>query len=185
MQGVEAGGHVRGALPLAEILSQVVGSVSVPIAASGGIASARDVASAMALGAHGVHCGTVFLATPESYAHDFHKHRIVDAEGDETVHTDLFAINWPAKSPVRVLRNSVTDAVGDNLWGHHPDKLPRQVVGEDAGQAIYKFATHSPLRSTTGDLEKMPAFAGQGVGQVTAIKPAAQVITDLLADIVS
>jgi len=180
VQGVEAGGHVRGRTPLAQLLPQVATSLTVPIAASGGIACAKDVEMAMSLGAHGVHCGTVFLATPESYAHEFHKCRIIDARIDETVHTDLFAINWPPNSPVRVLRNSLTDAASKRLWGHIPDELPRVVIGEDAGRPIYRFNTHSPLRTTTGDLEQMPAYAGQGVGRVTAIRPAAQVIADLV-----
>jgi nitronate monooxygenase len=182
VQGVEAGGHVRGKLPLSVLLPDVAAAVKRPIAASGGIVSGADMVAAMALGAHGVHCGTVFLATPESFAHDYHKQRILEAKSGDTVHTDLFAINWPPNSPVRVLRNSLTDAAGDKLWGYHPDKLPRDVIGEDVGRPIYKFSTDSPLRSTTGDFEKMSLFAGEGAGRVAAIRPAAQVIVDMLAE---
>ena len=52
---------------------------------------------------------SAFLASTESFAHDYHKQRLIAAKAGETVHTDLFAINWPPNSPVRVLRNSVTD----------------------------------------------------------------------------
>jgi nitronate monooxygenase len=180
VQGVEAGGHVHGKLPLSVLLPEVAATVKLPLAASGGIVTGADMIAAMALGADGVHCGTVFLPTPESFAHEFHKRRILEAKSGDTVHTDLFAINWPPNSPVRVLRNSLTEAAGDKLWGHHPDQLPREPIGEDAGQPILKFSTHSALRSTTGDIEKMPAFAGEGVGRITKMKPAAQVIGDMM-----
>lgn len=181
-QGVEAGGHVRGRLPLSVLLPEVVAAVKLPVAASGGIVNGADLAAALALGAHGVHCGTAFLATPESFAHDYHKQRILDAKSGDTVHTDLFAINWPPNSPVRVLKNSVTEAAGDKLWGYDPDKLPREVIGEEEGRPVHKFDTNSPLRNMTGDFEKMALYAGEGVGRVTAIRPAAQVIERMLAE---
>jgi nitronate monooxygenase len=185
VQGVEAGGHVRGSLPLAELLPAVAKAVNVPIAASGGIVDGVGLAASLAMGAHGVHCGTVFLATPESFAHDYHKQRIVEAGPEDTVHTDLFAINWPPHSPVRVLKNSVTAAAGDKLWGYLPDKLPREEIGRDDGRPIWKFSTDSPLRSTTGDFEKMSLFAGRGAGAVSAIRPADEVIASMMEGAVS
>ena len=182
VQGVEAGGHVRARLPLSVLLPQVAGRLQVPVAASGGIVDGRGLATAFALGAVGVHCGTVFLASRESFAHDYHKKRIVDASPGDTVLTDLFAINWPPSSPVRVLKNSVTEAAGGRLWGYHPDDLPREVIGHDDGRPLYKFSTDSPLRSTTGDLEKMSLFAGEGAGQVAAIRPAAEIIAAMMRE---
>lgn len=182
VQGVEAGGHVRGHLPLSVLLPQVVDNVDLPIAASGGITTGRDLAAALALGAHGVHCGTVFLASPESFAHDYHKQRIVAAKPGDTVHTDLFAINWPPHSPVRVLKNSVTEAAGDKLWGYHPDDLPRQVIGEEEGRPVHKFDTNSPLRNMTGDFEKFALYAGEGAAQVTAVRPAEAIIEIMMTE---
>jgi nitronate monooxygenase len=185
VQGVEAGGHVRGHLPLSVLLPQIVDVVTLPIAASGGIATGRDVAAALALGADGVHCGTVFLASPESFAHDYHKQRIVTAQAGDTVHTDLFAINWPPHSPVRVLKNSVTEGAGGKYWGYHPDELPREVIGEEEGRPVHKFDTNSPLRNMTGDFEKFALYAGEGVGQITAIRPAATIIETMMADAIA
>ena len=182
VQGVEAGGHVRARLPLSVLLPQVADRLQVPVAASGGIVDGRGLAAAFALGADGVHCGTVFLASRESFAHDYHKKRIVDASPGDTVLTDLFAINWPPSSPVRVLKNSVTEAAGSRLWGYHPDNLPREVIGHDDGRPLYKFSTDSPLRSTTGDLEKMSLFAGEGAGQVADIRPAAEIIAAMMRE---
>jgi nitronate monooxygenase len=181
LQGVEAGGHVRAKLPLNVLLSQVVGKLRIPLVASGGIADGRGLAAALALGADGVQCGTAFLASTESFAHDYHKQRLIAAKAGETVHTDLFAINWPPNSPVRVLRNSVTDAA-KTLWGHHPDALPRVVIGDEEGRPLYKFGTDSPLRSTTGDFEQMALYAGEGAALVSAVRPAAEIIAAMMRD---
>lgn len=181
-QGVEAGGHVRGRLPMAVLLAQLVGKIKVPIVASGGLTSGRDLAAALALGADGVHCGTVFLASGESFAHDYHKQRLVAAQPGDTVWTDLFAINWPPHAPVRVLKNSVTAAAGDKLWGYLPDELPREPIGEEEGRVLYKFGTDSPLRNMTGDFEKFALYAGEGAGAISAIRPAAAIIDEMMAE---
>jgi nitronate monooxygenase len=89
-QGVEAGGHVRGTTPLKRLLSEVIASSDVPVLASGGIVDGRDVADALSSGADGVVIGTAFLASPESFAHDYHKERIVTARSQETLVTDMF-----------------------------------------------------------------------------------------------
>ncbi|MFA5910663.1 MAG: nitronate monooxygenase [Vicinamibacterales bacterium] len=182
VQGVEAGGHVRGRLPLSVLLPQVVDTLAVPIVASGGIADGRGLAAALESGAHGVQCGTIFLASPESFAHDYHKQRIVAAGPGDTVHTDLFAIGWPPHAPVRVLKNSVTAAAGDTLWGNHPDQLPRDVIGDDEGRPVYRCGTDSPLRSTTGDFEQMCLYAGNSSAHVTGIHPAAAIIDAMMRD---
>jgi len=181
-QGVEAGGHVRSRLPLSALLPEVAASVKVPVAASGGIADGRGLVVALAQGAAGIHCGTAFLATPESFAHDYHKRRLLEAKSGDTVHTDLFVINWPKGSPVRVLKNSLTEAAGDKLWGHDPALMKREVIGEEAGSPVHKYDTNSPLRNMTGDFEKMALYAGEGVGSVTEIRPAAAVIERIMTE---
>ncbi len=141
-----------------------------------------DLVAALAQGAAGIHCGTAFLATPESFAHDYHKKRLVEAKSGDTIHTDLFAINWPKNSPVRVLKNSLTEAAGEKLWGYDPVQLPREVIGEEEGSPVHKFDTNSPLRNMTGDFEKMALYAGEGVGRVTGIRPAAEVIERIMRE---
>ena len=181
LQGVEAGGHVRARLPLNVLLSQVAGKLRIPIVASGGIADGRGLVAAIALGADGVQCGTAFLASAESFAHDYHKQRLIAAKAGDTVHTDLFAINWPPNSPVRVLRNSVTEEA-QTLWGHHPDRLPRVVIGDEDGRPLYQYGTDSPLRSTKGDFEKMALYAGEGAALVSAVRPAADIIAGMMRE---
>jgi nitronate monooxygenase len=167
------------------LVPEVADAVKVPIAASGGIVDGRGLAGALSLGAHGVHCGTAFLASTESFAHDYHKQRLVQAAPGDTVHTDLFVINWPKGAPVRVLKNSVTAAAGDKLWGHDPDQMPREVIAHDDGVPFHRYDTNSPLRRTTGDLEAMALYAGDGVARVKAVRPAAEVIESMMREAVA
>jgi nitronate monooxygenase len=185
VQGVEAGGHVRGQRGLSVLLPEVAEAVKIPIAASGGIVDGKGLAAALSLGAHGVHCGTVFLASPESFAHDYHKQRVIAAKAGDTVHTDLYAINWPPNSPVRVLRNSVIEAAGDKLWGYHPDELPREEIAKEDGAPVLRYSTASPLRNTTGDLEAMALYAGDGAARVNAIRPAAEIVEAMMTEAIA
>jgi nitronate monooxygenase len=59
------------------LLPEVLSSSSVPVLAAGGMVDGRDLANALRLGAQGVVIGTAFLASPESFAHDYHKQRIL------------------------------------------------------------------------------------------------------------
>lgn len=163
-QGCEAGGHVRGEKPLDLLLPEVVAVARIPVLAAGGIADGVGLAAVLSLGAQGAVIGTAFLATRESFAHDYHKGRIVEAHADDTVLTDAFHINWPIGAPVRVLVNTVTHGErGD------PFSSARTVIGEEEGRPIYLFSTDSPLRSMTGDFEAMALYAGRGVGRVNAV----------------
>jgi nitronate monooxygenase len=161
-QGVEAGGHVRGTTPLLELLPALVGAVPVPVLAAGGIVDGVDVAAALALGAQGAVLGTAMIATPESFAHDVHKERLLAAGDDATVLTDAFHINWPKGARVRVLDGPVTQGQRGDPWGEE-----RHVIGWEAGRPVYLFSTDSPLKSMTGAFEEMPLYAGMGVGRVT------------------
>lgn len=177
-QGVEAGGHVHGRTSLLSLLPDVVGAVSVPVLAAGGITSGGGLVAALALGGHGVMCGTAFLVAEESFAHETHKRRVVEAGPEETLYTDLFAVNWPPSSPVRVLPNLLTERHEDHLLGNRPDDLPGEVapVATTDGQPILRFSTDSPLRSTEGALDELALFAGQGAGMIGRVEPAATIL---------
>lgn len=181
-QGLEAGGHVRGGVTSLVLLPQVARAVSVPVIGSGGFASGAGLVAALALGAQGIHCGTAFLATEESFAHDLHKRRVVEAGPEATVHTDAYAINWPKGSPVRVLANAMTETLGGNLFGHDPDAIPREQVAEEEGRPIYLWSTDSPLRSMTGDLDRLALFAGQVAGQLESVRPAADLVASIMRE---
>jgi nitronate monooxygenase len=167
-QGLEAGGHVRGVTARDVLLRDVVAAVERPVLAAGGVTDGRDLAAVLRLGAQGGVVGTAFLATEESFAHGYHKRRIVESSG-ATVHTDAFHINWPEGAYVRVLPNSVTQGErGD------PHATGRQVIGADGQRPIYLFSTDSPLRSMTGDFEAMALYAGIGAGRIQDVPTAAE-----------
>lgn len=172
-QGIEAGGHVHGRSAGFELARSVRAASSLPVAVAGGISTGQDLAAALRAGLDGVQCGTAFLATDESFAHDYHKTRVTNATGDDTILTDAFVLNWPKGAAVRVIANSVTETLQGRYFGHDPATLPREAIAWDDTQPRLRFSTDSPLRTTTGDLEAMALFAGQGAGTITDILPAA------------
>lgn len=181
-QGVEAGGHVHGVVSSLVLLPQVVDAVSVPVVASGGFATGRSLVAALAMGAQGIHCGTAFLATAESFAHDYHKTRVVAARSDDTVYTDAFAINWPPHAPVRVIANSLVAELDGNLLGHLPDGIDREAIASEEGKPILRYSTDSPLRTTEGALEQLALFAGQVTGAIDSVPSAGERIRSIVAE---
>ncbi len=180
-QGFEAGGHVHGNTTSLALLPRVANAVDVPVVASGGFATGESLVAAWALGASGIQCGTALLATKESFAHDYHKERVVEAREEDTVHTEIFGVNWPPHSPVRVLENSVTRAETDPT----PETrglLEAEAIATDAGRPILRTSTDSPLRTTSGDLEALALFAGQCAGQIEDLPSVAQRIETIVAE---
>lgn len=174
-QGREAGGHVRGVRPLRDLLPEVCAAINIPVLAAGGMATGGDLVTAMALGAAGIVLGTALMATEESFAHPYHKQRLLAADAADTVLTSSFHINWPPNAPVRVLKSDVTSgARGDP---HAPE---RTVIGDEEGRPIYLFSTDSPLRSMTGDFESMALYAGTGIGRIHDIGSAAARLQTIL-----
>ncbi|WP_024538666.1 NAD(P)H-dependent flavin oxidoreductase [Comamonas badia] len=174
-QGVEAGGHVWGRQPLVSLLDEVLGCVSIPVAAAGGLADGHDVGRVLAQGAQAAVLGTALMATTESFAHGVHKERLVSGKASDTLLTEDFHINWPPHAAVRVLPNAVTRGERGDPFTSAP-----QVIGEEEGRPIYLFSTDSPLRSMTGALETMALYAGKGIDRITAIVPAAERLQGIL-----
>ena len=175
-QGSEAGGHVRGITPLRTLLPDVIASSSVPVLAAGGLVDGRDLVDALRLGAQGIVIGTAFLASPESFAHEHHKQRVIEGKAKETVLTDIFHINWPRGARVRVLQNSVTRGERGDPFGSS------QVIGDEDGRPIYLFSTDSPLRSMTGDFEGMALYAGEGIDKVDLVMPAGKRVAAIISE---
>jgi NAD(P)H-dependent flavin oxidoreductase YrpB (nitropropane dioxygenase family) len=172
-QGVEAGGHVRGAMALLPLLAAVLDAVSVPVVAAGGIATARSMAAALAAGADAVRVGTRFLATPESGAHPDYVAALLAADDAATVLTTKFSIGWP-DAPHRVLRSALDAA----------ESFEHDVVGTytSGGKslALPRLAARAPSREVSGTVAAMALYAGQGVGQVSTIAPARHVVAELV-----
>ncbi len=171
-QGYEAGGHNGWFLPrngsdvagTMALVPRVVDAVDVPVIAAGGIADGRGIAAAFMLGAAGVQIGTAFLATPECRSHAVHKDAVINATGDETMHTTAFS-----GRAARTLTNDYARDMADVTdWPDFP---------------LMNAAT-APIRAATakdGSGDAFALWAGQGVGLARA-ETTAEVIERLVAE---
>ncbi|XP_049936174.1 uncharacterized protein LOC116262921 [Nymphaea colorata] len=186
-QGVEAGGHIIGTVGLIALLPRVVdlvGDRDVTVVAAGSIADARGYVAALALGAKGICMGTRFVATKEAYAHDFYKHQLLQYTEADTDRTDLYSrATWRAY--VRCLNTPF-----HNQWRNAPETVENDdsqpIIGYsiiNGGEAVLRrFNGNTPNPTTAGELENMVYYAGQGVGLITEILSAADVISTFVED---
>lgn len=183
VQGREAGGHVIGQDGLISLLPRVVdlvGDRDIPVIAAGGIVDERGYVAALALGAQGICLGTRFVATEESYAHPIYKRKLLEL--DETEYTNVFGrARWPG-APQRVLE---TPFFKD--WKSlpaHESEINQPLIGHSTingmEKDIRRFSGTVPNRTTTGDIESMVLYAGEGVGLIKEILPAAEVVQRLV-----
>lgn len=171
-QGVEAGGH-RGMFletniatqsGLFALLPQVADAVSVPVIAAGGIADARGIVAAFALGACGVQMGTAYLLCPEANVSPLHRRALEQAGDHETAMTNLFT-----GRPARGILNRYLQESGPM---------------SDAAPAFPHAATLvAPLRAASekaGSADYMQLWAGQAAGLAKSM-PADQLTRQLAA----
>ena len=170
-QGTEGGGH-GGSVSTFPLVPAIVDAVGhkVPVVAAGGIADGRGLAAALALGAGAVLMGTRFYASTEAAAPAAAKARIVAASGDQTTRGILFDIVrrnvWPAPFTGRVL---VNDHV--RRWqGRERDLM--QHVDEEAER--FNQAREREDYDTAG------VIAGESSGLITDIKPAGEIVEDVM-----
>jgi nitronate monooxygenase len=171
VQGVEAGGHVQSVVGLLPLLAEVRRVVSLPLLAAGGIADPGSARAVLAAGASAVVMGTRFVASEECNAHPRYKARLLEAEGQDTVLTDLFDVGW--RAPHRVLRNSTYErweAAGRPRPGERPGER------EEVAPGTPRYAINLPLSGIDGDVEAMAMYSGQGVGAIDAVEPAAAIV---------
>lgn len=176
-QGVEAGGHVRGTIALLPLLDAVLNATpDVPVVAAGGIGTAAAVKAVLAAGADAARVGTRFVAAQEADTHPEYADALIDAGPDDTVLTTAFGVMWP-DAPHRVLKSCVEAAEA-----FHGDSVGELSLG-DTRMPLPKFAVSCPGRTTTGTISAMALYAGQSVGAVTKIQPAAEIVAELTADL--
>ena len=192
-QGVEAGGHVRGTLPLFELLEQVIAAVRLPVLAAGAIVDAAGVAAVLDAGAVATVVGTRFLASAECRAHAEYKARCVAA--DSTVLTELFGLGWPG-APHRVIPNAATerwlrDDPRGPAWIRASNRLTRalaaRVPASVQERALAGQRPSMPLLSPqpptddgpAGLVDAGPLYAGTGVSAIRDVRPAAELVREL------
>ena len=175
-QGIEAGGHrgmflessVSTQLGLFALLPQVRDAVSVPVIAAGGIADARGVVAALALGASGVQLGTAYLFSPEANVSPLYRRALAQAADSGTVLTNLFS-----GRPARGILNRYLQESGP--------------ISDAAPAFPYAATFVAPLRVASeraGSLDYMQLWAGQAAGLAKSM-PADQFTRMLAADVLS
>jgi nitronate monooxygenase len=170
LQGTEAGGHVRGTTRVRDLVSAGAEVLEVPIVAAGGISTAAAVAELIELGAAGVRVGTRFVTAEETRAHPRYVELLLAASAGDTTMTEEFEVGWP-EAPHRVLRASVdaARAFRGDITGHRGDF------------EISRWSPLAPNENTTGEIDAMALYAGMGVGDVTRVEPAADIVADLVS----
>jgi nitronate monooxygenase len=181
-QGWEAGGHVGSTVATLPLVPAVVDAVApVPVIAAGGIADARGVAAVFALGAQAAWVGTRFLLAEEMPIHeDYRRALIAAAETDPQWYPNLYDVGWP-DSPHRALRNSTAKAW--DAAGRPPDDQ-RPGIGDviahlASGEAIVRYEGAPPMVGTTGDIEALSMWAGQGVALARESQSTADIVAEL------
>jgi len=181
-QGWEAGGHVRGTVATMALIPAVVDAVGkIPVVAAGGIADGRGLAAALALGAAGAWIGTRFLASEEAAIHPHYRQRLLGASEDDTGYfDDLYDIGWP-HAPHRVLRNRIVEeweAAGRPAPGKRPGE--GDVMARSGSQGpIERYRAYTPAPDAEGDMDALSMWAGQGVGLVRKVQPAAEIVREI------
>ncbi len=173
---VGAGGHAGPISPLV-LIPYLKKHLKIPVVAAGGIATGEQVAAALALGASAVQIGTRFIATQESSVDMAYKNAILNAEPEDIVMTKKIS-----GTPVAVIKTPYIEKQGLELnpieafLFKHPQtkkymKMIRAYVGAKALE-----------KAVAGPTWKEVWSAGQGVGLIDQIMPAADVVAELVQE---
>jgi len=164
-EGYEAGGHNGfDELTTMALVPQVVDAVEVPVVAAGGIADARGMVAAFALGAEGVQMGTRFLASLESPAHDRYKELVVKANDRGTV------ITGRAFGPVRVIKNTLAEKI-----------LQAESEGWSTEQIMEMIGPGRTMKAAMeGDMDEGSFMCGQICGMIGELKSSAEIIQEMM-----
>jgi enoyl-[acyl-carrier protein] reductase II len=172
-QGTEAGGHT-GQVASFPLIPQIVDAVGdrVPVVAAGGIFDGRGLAAALALGADGIWVGTRFIATPEARGVLGYKEKLLASREDQTTVSRAYS-----GKTMRVVRNTYTDH-----FDSHPDELKKfpEQLGISYGAGVMHLGGDSFTDGVDVDKECYPA--GQGVGAITELVPAADLVRRFVAE---
>ena len=166
-QGTEAGGHTGRVAGMA-LIPQIVDAVDIPVLAAGSIVDGRGLAAVLAFGAQGVWMGTRFVASHEAQAAENYKKRIMEIGSEDTIISRCYS-----GKPMRVIDNPhVRD------WERREDELrpfPEQLIAS-MGAGLMQFSGDDI------DPESTCLPAGQGLGGIHEVLPAAEIIENLVRE---
>jgi NAD(P)H-dependent flavin oxidoreductase YrpB (nitropropane dioxygenase family) len=174
-QGTEAGGHT-GEVATMVLVPEVVDAVApIPVLAAGGIARGRQVAAALALGAEGVWCGSVWLTTEEAETPPVVKEKFLAASSSDTVRSRSLT-----GKPARMLRTAWTDE-----WDRPDTPDPLGMPLQTALIGDPQFRIHQAANQPgSGARELATYFVGQVVGSLDTVRPASAVLLDMVDEFI-
>ena len=166
-EGFEAGGHNgRDETTTMVLIPLVREAITIPLIAAGGIASGKQMLAAMVLGAEAVQVGSLFICTPEASSHISFKQAILKAGEGDTL------LSMKQLMPVRLLKNNFFEQVqAAELNGAGVEELKNILGRARAKKGMFE-----------GDLEEGELEIGQVSAQIKSIKPAAQIVEELMQE---
>jgi NAD(P)H-dependent flavin oxidoreductase YrpB (nitropropane dioxygenase family) len=174
-QGYEAGGHT-GEIATMVLVPEIVDAVAPrPVLAAGGIARGRQMAAAMALGAQGVWTGSVWLTTQEAETHPVVKEKFLRATSSDTLRSRSIT-----GKPARQLKSAWTEA-WDGPDSPGPLPMPLQPLLVD--YALHRI-NRAAAAGAPGAVQLVNYFVGQVVGSLDAVRPARQVLHEMIEEYV-
>jgi len=177
VQGTEAGGHcgeVTTMVLVPEVIEAIRPIRGVPVLAAGGIVTGRQVAACIALGAAGAWTGSVWLTTEEAETAPYTVQKMLVASSRDTVRSKGRTGKYS-----RQLKSAWTDAWNADAQG--PGSLPmplQSVVSEKVLRRLDVLAENG----NKGAQELATYWVGQGVGLMSKVKPAREVVREMIED---
>ncbi|MFD0797990.1 NAD(P)H-dependent flavin oxidoreductase [Maribacter chungangensis] len=166
-EGFEAGGHNgRDETTTLVLIPSVKEQVNIPLIAAGGIGTGEAMLAAMVLGADAVQIGSRFVASVEASSHPLFKEKVVQAKEGDT------QLTLKELAPVRLLKNKFYEDV-QNAYanGYTPEQLKQLLGRARAKKGMFE-----------GDLVEGELEIGQVSALIHEIKPAAEILNEILAD---
>ncbi|RDY58301.1 NAD(P)H-dependent flavin oxidoreductase [Flagellimonas nanhaiensis] len=166
-EGFEAGGHNgRDETTTMVLIPSVKEKIQIPLIAAGGIATGKAMLAAMVLGADGVQVGSRFVASEEASSHMLFKEMVVKAQEGDTL------LTLKELAPVRMLKNKFfMDVQEAYANGASVEELKELLGRARAKKGMFE-----------GDLNEGELEIGQVSGLINDIKPAGQIVEDLMAE---
>ncbi|AYV95380.1 2-nitropropane dioxygenase [Fusobacterium necrophorum subsp. funduliforme] len=165
-EGMEGGGHI-GSISTMSLLPQIVDAVNIPVICAGGVASGRQMLAALAMGASGVQCGTIFIVAKECQAHENYKKAVLKAKDRSTVSTGNYTGH-----PVRVLENKFAKEI-----------LEMEKSGASKEEIEAKGTGKLRLAVVDGDVNAGSVMAGQVAAMVQEEKSTKEILTTLMKEL--
>jgi NAD(P)H-dependent flavin oxidoreductase YrpB (nitropropane dioxygenase family) len=173
-QGSEAGGHT-GEIGTMVLIPEIVDAVDIPVLAAGGIGRGRQMAAAMALGAQGVWCGSVWLTTEEAETHPVVKEKFLAATSADTIRSRSLT-----GKHARMLKSAWTEE-WDRADTPDPLGMPMQPILTNEAQRRISRAAY---QKGSGAEKLANYFVGQIVGTMNQTKSAGQVVIEMVEEFI-